>query len=220
MVEHNKIKMNFHSRRMTVGYDLLHEIIENIGPIALFLVLCLGLIGLPIPNEAVAMTAGTLSEAGVMNSPLAYIMITLGICSAMTFNYLLGKFTSSTIGGWFSRKQKLGGFIEKSQQMTNKYGVYAIPISAFFPFLRHATPYVMGMNSMKYSKFIIFAFPTAAVWSGIYFALGHFVGDRIPEMINIINQYELIIVIVGGLLLALIIFRGFRKYKLKHANSK
>lgn len=202
-----------------MGYDLLYEIIENIGPIALFLVLCLGLIGLPIPNEAVAMTAGALSEASVMNSPIAYSMVTLGICSAMTFNYCLGKFTSSTIGGWFSRKQKLGSFIEKSQKMTDKYGVYAIPISTFFPFLRHATPYVMGMNNMKYSKFIIFAFPAAAVWSGIYFTLGHFVGDRIPEMITIINQYEFIAFIVGGLLLSFFIFIGFRKYKLKHANS-
>ena len=50
-------------------YEVLLNIIEEIGYVALFLVLCLGLIGLPIPNEAVVMTGGALAEAGILPVP-------------------------------------------------------------------------------------------------------------------------------------------------------
>lgn len=206
------------ARRMNVGYDLLLEIIENIGPIALFLVLCLGLIGLPIPNEAVILTAGALSEADVIDPTIAFAMVTLGICSAMTFNYSLGRFTSSSLGAWFSKKQNVGKFVGKSDHLIDKYGLYAIPISLFFPFVRHATPYVMGMNSMKYSKFSLIAFPAAAFWTSIYFTLGHFVGDRIPEIIALTNQYEALFLILGAVMISILFLRGYRRYKLKHSS--
>ena len=213
------IDIDFESRRMNVGYDLLLEIIENVGPIALFLVLCLGLIGLPIPNEAVALTAGALSEATVIDTTIAFIMVTLGICSAMTFNYSLGRFTSSRLGKWFSKKQQSGKFIKKADYLIDKYGLYAIPISAFFPFVRHATPYVMGMNNMRFSKFSLIAFPAATAWTSMYFTLGHFVGDRIPEIIVLTNQYEALFLTLGAIIISILILRGFRRYKLKHSGG-
>src|SRR5690606_4354629 len=138
----------------------------------------------------VALTGGALAEADVLHSGLALTMISLGICSAMTFNYSIGRFTSSTLGKWFTKKQKLGRFMDQSQQLIHKYGLYAIPISAFFPFLRHATPYVLGMNGMRFIKFILFAYPTAIIWSTIYYTIGHFVGDQIPDVIKVMNRYE------------------------------
>jgi len=196
-----------------VGYDLLLDIIEYFGPLALFLVLCLGLIGLPIPNEAVALTGGALAESGMLDEALAYIMLSLGICSAMTFNYSLGRFTSSKFSRRFADKQKLGTFVDKSEQLINKYGVYAIPISVFFPFLRHATPYIMGVNRLKYARFALIGFPAAMVWTAVYFTLGHFVGDNMPEIISAINRYETvfyIILAVAVLAAGLILYRKLR----------
>ena len=203
-----------------MGYDLLLEIIENIGHISLFFVLCLGLIGLPIPNEAVALTAGALSEAGILNYVLAYLMVFLGICSSMSFNYSLGRFTSNKLSKWFSKRQNLGKFIEQSNRIIDKYGPYPIPICAFFPFLRHATPYLMGVNQMRFIRFMIFAFPTAMVWSAIYFTLGLYVGDQIPEIIQVINRYESIVFIVLSIVASLFLWYKIRQYKLNKQNKQ
>lgn len=196
-----------------MGYDLLLDIIEYFGPLALFLVLCLGLIGLPIPNEAVALTGGALAEGGMLNEALAYIMLTLGICSAMTFNYSLGRFTSSRFSRRFADKQKLGTFLDKSEKLIDKYGVYAIPISVFFPFLRHATPYIMGVNRLKFARFALIGFPAAMAWTAVYFTFGHFVGDNMPEIISTINRYETVFYIVlacVALIACLILYRKLR----------
>lgn len=196
-----------------MGYDYLLEIIETVGHIALFLVLCLGLIGLPIPNEAVALTGGALSYAAVLHPSLAFLMLWLGICSSMSFNFSIGRFTNSKLNKWFTKRQteKESKFIERATAIIDKYGPFAIPISQFFPFLRHATPYLMGVNSMKFIRFIIFAYPTAFIWTLLYFTIGYFVGDRIPEIIQLINKYETIV--FTALLLAL---TAFVLYKFRH----
>lgn len=200
-----------------MGYDLLLDIIEYFGPFALFLVLCLGLIGLPIPNEAVALTGGALAESGILQTTFAYTMLTLGICSAMTFNYSLGRFTSSKLGNWISSKQKLGAFTDKSQQLIEKYGIYAIPISVFFPFLRHATPYIMGVNRLRFARFALIGFPAAMTWTAIYFTIGHFVGDKIPDIIKMINRYENAFYISLACAALLLAIWYIRKSRLKRA---
>lgn len=170
-------------------YDLLLTIIEEIGYFALFLVLCFGLIGLPIPNEAVVMTGGALAESGVLLPVPAFIMICLGICSAMTFGYSIGRFAGSKLSNWFSSKKNISKFVAKSEQLSERYGGYALSISLFLPFLRHVTPYVMGMNRMPYKRFVLFAYPSAFVWTLIYFIIGSFVGDQVQDLSAQIYKY-------------------------------
>lgn len=199
-------------------YDLLLDIIDKVGYFALFLVLCLGLIGLPIPNEAVVMTGGALAASGVLMPVPAFIMTCLGICSAMTFGYSIGRFASSKLSNWFSTKKNIGKFVAKSEQLSERYGGYAISFSIFLPFLRHATPYVMGMNRMRYKRFALFAYPSAFVWTLLYFIIGSFVGDKVQDLSNNINQYGSLI--IYGLIVVVIGFISYKYVKGKQNKEK
>ncbi|GKU78796.1 DedA family protein [Paenibacillus sp. L3-i20] len=172
-----------------MAYDLLLSIIEQVGYAALFLVLCLGLIGLPIPNETVVMTGGALSAAGVLSPVPAFIMTCLGISSAMTFGYSFGRFSGAKLSSWFRRKKNISKFLDRSEELSEKYGGYAISISLCLPFLRHATPYVMGINKMKYGKFALFAYPSAFVWTMTYFILGSLLGEQVQDFANLVTNY-------------------------------
>lgn len=199
-----------------MGYDLLLSIIEEVGYFALFLVLCLGLIGLPIPNEAVVMTGGALAASDVLSPVPAFIMTCLGICSAMTFGYSIGRFAGSKLSNWFSSKKNISKFLVKSEQMSERYGGYAISISLCLPFLRHVTPYVMGLNKMPFKRFILFAYPSAFVWTLIYFIIGTFVGDQVQDLSALIYKYG---VWIASALAAAIV--GYASYKLfKGRNQK
>ncbi|WP_028610919.1 DedA family protein [Paenibacillus harenae] len=192
-------------------YDILLNIIEEIGYFALFLVLCLGLIGLPIPNEAVVMTGGALAESGVLLPVPAFIMTCLGICSAMTFGYSIGRFAGSKLSEWFRSKKNIAAFVAKSEQLSERYGGYALSISLCLPFLRHVTPYVMGLNKMPYRRFALFAYPSAFVWTLIYFIVGSFVGDKVQMLANDIYKYG--IWVVYALIAAVLGFIAFRFWR-------
>lgn len=194
-------------------YDLLLNIIDDFGYFALFLVLCLGLIGLPIPNEAVVMTGGALAESGVLSPIPAFIMTCLGICSAMTFGYSIGRFAGSKLSNWFSQKKNISKFVAKSEQLSEKYGGYAISLSLCLPFLRHVTPYVMGMNRMPYKRFAIFAYPSAFVWTLIYFIIGTFVGDQVQDLSEHIYKY--LIWVIYAIIVIVVGFIIYKYYKSK-----
>lgn len=196
-----------------MAYDLLLSIIEQVGYVALFLVLCLGLIGLPIPNEAVVMTGGALSAADALDPVPAYIMTFLGICSAMTFGYSIGRFSGAKLSNWFRRKKNISKFLDKSEELSDKYGGYALSISLCFPFLRHVTPYVMGLNRMKFMRFMLFAYPSAFVWTLFYFILGSFVGDKVQDLSNEISSYGTWILIVLCIVAAGFVVYRFTKSK-------
>ncbi|WP_424765506.1 DedA family protein [Paenibacillus sp. sgz302251] len=197
-------------------YELLLSIIEEIGYFALFLVLCLGLIGLPIPNEAVVMTGGALSDAGVLLPVPAYMMTFLGVCSAMSFGYSIGRFAGSKLSNWFSSKKNVAKFVARSEQLSERYGGYAISMSLCLPFLRHVTPYVLGLNRMPFKRFILIAYPSAFIWSLTYFIIGSIVGDQVQDLSNHIYKYGLWV--VYAILAAVLIYATYRY--LKHKNQK
>lgn len=179
-----------------MAYDLLLSIIEQLGYAALFIVLCLGLIGLPIPNEVVIMTGGALAASGILSPVPAYAMTFLGICSAMTFNYIIGKYAGSRLFDWFMRKKNIERFMLRAQRLNEKYGGFALGIGLLLPFLRHVMPFVSGTNTMKFKKFMLFAYPSAFVWTLIYFILGSIVGDNVQSIGDLIYQYGMYVVYV------------------------
>ncbi|WP_236013608.1 DedA family protein [Paenibacillus glycanilyticus] len=177
-----------------MGYDYLVSVIDQFGYVSLFLVLCLGLIGLPVPNEVVVMTGGAFVASGLLSPVPAYLMVFLGICSAMSFNYSIGRFAGSKVFDWFMRKKNMDKFIHQAQNMSEKYGGFALSIGLVLPVLRHVMPFVGGTNKMTFRRFALFAYPSAFVWTLIYFILGTFVGDRVQAIGDSIADNGMIVV--------------------------
>ncbi|MCM3625829.1 DedA family protein [Paenibacillus glycanilyticus] len=177
-----------------MGYDFLVSIIDQFGYVSLFLVLCLGLIGLPVPNEVVVMTGGAFAASGLLSPVPAYTMVFLGICSAMTFNYSIGRFAGSKVFDWFMKKKNMDKFVHQAQNMSNKYGGFALSIGLVLPVLRHVMPFVGGTNKMTFRRFALFAYPSAFVWTLIYFIIGSFVGDRVQSIGDTIADNGMLVV--------------------------
>jgi membrane protein DedA with SNARE-associated domain len=194
-----------------VGYEFLLTVIDTIGYAALFVVLCLGLIGLPIPNEVVVMTGGALAAAGLLAPVPAFISTWLGICSAMTFNYSIGRFAGSKLFEWFNRKQNMQKFVAQAERLIERFGGYAVGLGLLLPFVRHAMPMVIGTNKTPFGKFALYAYPSAFVWTLLYFVIGALVGDNLRQIGDMIYEYGVYIVIALVLAaVAVVVIRASR----------
>ncbi|WP_309118806.1 DedA family protein [Paenibacillus sp.] len=155
-------------------------LLADFGYAALFLAFCLGIVGLPIPNEVVVMSGGALSSEGLLLPVPAFLMAFGGISCGLTVGFVIGRYVGLPILKRFgARGPKFEKNIERAQQLVGKYGSAALLFTYFIPFLRNLMPYVVGANAMKYRTFALYAYTGAFLWTAVFFLVGYFTGSNV-----------------------------------------
>jgi membrane-associated protein len=142
-----------------------------------------GLVVLPLlPGDSLLFTAGVL--AGNVNNNLdVFLIIILLITAALlgdNTNYFIGRFLAkkgegAKLFGIFTIKKE---YIEKTQEFYEKHGTVAIIIARFVPIVRTFAPFVAGVGSMKYSKYITYCIIGAILWVCSITLAGYFLGSN------------------------------------------
>jgi membrane-associated protein len=162
-----------------------------------------GLVILPLlPGDSLLFTAGVL--AGNVNNNLdVVIIIFLLIVAALlgdNTNYFIGKFLAkkgegAKLFGVFTIKKE---YIEKTHLFYEKHGSFAIIVARFVPIVRTFAPFVAGVGSMKYSRYITFCIIGAILWVTVITLAGYFLGN-IPWVQHNFEKIVLGIVLISVL---------------------
>ncbi|MCG9879284.1 MAG: VTT domain-containing protein [Bacteroidia bacterium] len=142
-----------------------------------------GLVVLPLlPGDSLLFTAGVL--AGNVNNNLDVAVIIMLLISAALLgdntNYFIGKFLAkkgegAKLFGLFTIKKE---YIRKTEEFYEKHGTVAIIIARFVPIVRTFAPFVAGVGSMKYSKYITYCIIGAILWVSSLTLAGYFLGSN------------------------------------------
>jgi len=142
-----------------------------------------GLVVLPLlPGDSLLFTAGVL--AGNVNNNLDVgLMIVLLIIAALlgdNTNYFIGKFLAkkgegAKLFGIFTIKKE---YIDKTHSFYEKHGSFAIIVARFVPIVRTFAPFVAGVGSMKYSRYITFCIIGAILWVSVITLAGYYLGGN------------------------------------------
>lgn len=192
--------------------NLLMSIIEQYGYVAIFFLLWLGIVGLPIPDELVVATGGFLVSIGLLDPFYSFLAGYLGVASGLTIGFLLGKFFGKPILQWLSRSEKMRHAVERSTCLLEKYGTAALCISYLFPVVRHVVPYVVAMGGMTYRRYAILSYPIGLVWTIAFYLLGYIFGNNVEAIVNMVRKYGLytLLVLVAILAIGFVIRRAVR----------
>src|SRR5437762_1411273 len=128
-----------------LDYQTLSHWLLEYGSIALFFLLALGIIALPVPEETLMVIAGVLVFNGKLHAHSTFIAAYAGSISGITMSYVLGK----TAGHYFLLKvfKWLGissHHIDRAHEWFERYGTWALFIGYFIPGLRHFTGFTAG----------------------------------------------------------------------------
>ena len=180
----------------------LSEIIQNYGTLTyalLFLIVFCetGLIVLPfLPGDSLLFAAGTFAALGDLNWGILYGSLLIAAVLGDSVNYEVGRY----FGPKIARHEKLKfinkAHIEKTQQFYDKYGAKTIIIARFVPIVRTFAPFVAGIGSMSYQRFLQFNLVGAVAWVAICLAGGYLFGN-IPAVKNNFSIVVLGIVFVS-----------------------
>ena len=112
--------------------------IASYGYVAIFGLLVLGIVGLPVPNEALLTFVGYLNSRGDLTLLLSMASAFLGNASGISLSYALGRLVGpphlTKLSGRFYLHPE---HIIMAQRWMQRWGKYTLLIAYFVPGVRH-----------------------------------------------------------------------------------
>ncbi len=160
--------------------------VATYGYFAIFALLVLGIVGLPVPDEFLLTGCGYLIYRGDLHPVPTFASALAGSISGITCSYIIGR----TLGWKFlhSRAGRLLHIpdrqIQRVHDWFNRIGHWALMIGYFVPGVRHFTAIVAGTSKLEYHGFAAFAYGGALLWVSTFLFLGYHFGSRWEEMLR------------------------------------
>ena len=184
--------------------------VATYGYFAIFGLLVLGIVGLPVPDEFLLASCGFLVYQGHLRMAPTVASAFLGSASGITCSYLIGR----TVG-WKFLHSKLGRLLHiKDEQIArvhdwfNRLGHWALLIGYFIPGVRHFTAIVAGTSKLEYRGFAAYAYCGAALWVSTFVFIGYHFGEHFKQILGLVEHHLKLASIVLGVLIAVyVIFR-------------
>jgi membrane-associated protein len=160
----------------------LDEIIRNFGAWSyaiLFLVIFMetGLVVTPfLPGDSLLFTVGAFSARGSFNVITIYLLLFAAAIIGDTVNYWIGNRIGPRV---FEREYRFlnRSHLEKTQEFYEKHGGKTIVLARFVPIVRTFAPFVAGVGTMEYKRFIIYNVFGGFLWTTLFIFLGYFFGN-------------------------------------------
>ena len=186
--------------------------IAHYGYLALFTLLVLGIVGLPVPDETLLTFAGYLifkHEFALAPTLLAaFLGSVCGISLSYGLGRSLGTYLVERIGYLLHLDPETLGSV---RAWYDRRGKYTLLFGYFVPGFRHLTAYVAGASKLPLAVFAPFAYAGALLWSVSFIALGYMLGEEWARLSGAIHRGVAIGAGMIFLVLALIFILGRRK---------
>ncbi len=185
--------------------DALLTWLSHYGYGGLFLLLVLGIVGLPVPDETLLVFSGYLIAQGRLHPAWTFASGFCGSVGGISISYLIGK----TFGYGFVHRY--GKYIHLSQERMDRMnrwfhriGNWLLTGGYFIPGVRHFTALIAGISKLEYRTFAAFAYPGAALWVASFLTLGYVVGDNWQAAFAVVHRGMLVAICLGILIAGIV----------------
>src|SRR3954464_15161846 len=126
-----------------------------------------GVVVMPfLPGDSLLFVVGAMCGAGLMNLPLAMVLLVIAAVLGNQSNYAIGRYFGPRVFKWensrfFNRKA-----FDQAHAFYEKYGGITIVAARFMPFVRTFAPFVAGVAAMTHRKFTFYDVAGAILWVG------------------------------------------------------
>jgi membrane-associated protein len=157
-----------------------------------------GLVVTPfLPGDSLLFAAGAFAARGSLDIGTLVLALTIAAIAGDTVNYWIGDRIGKrafTSGLPFVRPEHLA----RTERFYEKHGGKTIILARFVPIIRTFAPFVAGIGTMQYSRFLAYNVVGGVVWVALFTLAGYFFGN-LPAVQRNFKLVILAIIVVSVL---------------------
>jgi membrane-associated protein len=161
-----------------------------------------------LPGDSLLFAAGTFAALGSLSPWVLFVLLGIAAIIGDTVNYWIGNYIGDrAFSGnirWLKKE-----YLERTHEFYEKHGGKTIILARFVPIIRTFAPFVAGVGSMTYGRFVTYNVVGGITWVGIFTFLGYFFGN-LPF---VKKNFELVIFAIIFISLLPPIFEYFKARK-------
>lgn len=197
------------------------ELLTQWGYLALFLIVVLGNVGLPVPEETVLIMAGYLVWRGHLSLPAVLLVGIVSAAAGDNLGYWLGRrYGRRAVDRYAQWMLVRPERLESVRRFVRRYGAWGVFIGRFVPVLRFLAGPLAGATGLGFLPFVVGNVLGAALFVpyavGIGLALGYGLGTSVERLQRI--EGEIGYVFLLAVTISIVMHLGWRVLKAIRAN--
>lgn len=150
-----------------------------------------------LPGDSLLFVTGALAAAGNMDIGLVMGVLIAAALTGDNVNYFIGRWVGPRVFHYEQSRWFNPAYLARAHAFYERHGGKTIILARFIPIVRTYVPFVAGVGSMPYARYIGFCIAGAVIWVVSLCGLGYFFGN-IPVV-----KSNLTIVILAIVLLSI-----------------
>ncbi len=179
-----------------------------------------GLVVTPfLPGDSLLFAAGAFAAAGSLELPWLLLLLTVAAILGDTANYWIGYALRRRLAERGRLRFVKPEHLERTHAFYEKYGAKTIILARFVPIVRTFAPFVAGVGTMSYGRFMSYNVVGGIAWVVLCSLGGYFFGN-LPFVRRNFSLVILAIILVSLLPAAFEVLRARRQRRLEAARAR
>ncbi len=199
--------------------EIILSIMNVYGYLGVFLLIMIENVFPPIPSEVILLFGGFMTNYSKLSIVGMIVASTLGSLFGAIILYYIGKIFNKDrlkkiISGKLGKILRLkASDIDKADSWFDNKGNKTVFFCRFVPLIRSLISIPAGMSEMPILKFIIYTVVGSLIWNAVLIIVGSIVGENWTSILNILDTYSHVVVILLAIIFIVGIYIFYKKRK-------
>lgn len=156
---------------------------------ALFFLLTLGIVGLPVPDETLLVFTGYLISKGTLQWEGAVAAAILGSWCGITLSYFIGRTLGLNVVHRFGKYMHMNDDrLNRVHAWFDRAGHWALFGGYYIAGVRHFTAVIAGTSRLEFPTFALYAWSGAACWVAVFVTIGYYLGEDWRQIAELVHR--------------------------------
>ncbi len=186
----------------------LNDVIQMYGMLTYVLLFVIvfcetGLVVTPIlPGDSLLFAAGTFAASGSLRVETLFILLSIAAVGGDTVNYWIGHAVGPAVFNAQRVRFMKKEYLDRTHEFYERHGGKTIILARFIPIIRTFAPFVAGVGSMTYLRFISYNVIGGVAWIALFVLGGYFFGNipLVKENFSLVILAIIIISVMPGVI--------------------